>query len=74
MQRAFLFSQTSAKHGLNALPMGSQPLEICFKPSLRRWLDMENLGDYVNLEPDSLEKSYRPYDRKNSDPWRMMIK
>jgi hypothetical protein len=64
-QRAFLFSQTSAKHDLNALPTGSQSLEMCLQSSLRRWLDMENLGDHVN---DALEKLYRPYDRKNSEP------
>jgi hypothetical protein len=68
MQRAFLFPQTSAKHGLNALPMGSQPLDIYLQSSLRQWLDMENLGGHVNLEPDALEKSYRPYNRKILNP------
>jgi hypothetical protein len=55
--------------------MDSQPLEICLQSALRRWLDMENLGDHVNLESDAtdlqfvaLEKLYHPYDRKNAEP------
>jgi hypothetical protein len=65
MQRAFLFSQTSAKRSLNVFPMGFQTLEIGLQSSLRRWFDMKHLVHHVN---DTLEKSYRPYDLKIYEP------
>jgi hypothetical protein len=38
--------------------MDPLPLEICVQSSLRRWLDIEDLGDHVNWEPDLTELQF----------------